>query len=332
VLRDVVETLRATPGVRDAAITDWVPLTTDRWSAAIEVEERPALRGAVGATHATVTADGRYFHTAGIPLLRGRSFGPTDVTRPSEDVIVSRAFARRYWNGASPIGKRIRPVGGTWHTIVGEVGDVHYRALDTPAEDVVYFPVMRQDGATPSVPWTVAVLVRTPPGRADGAVAAIRGVLQARDPTLPTFGEGTLDETAGRASARARALVVLLAVASAVAMTLGAVGLYGVVAYGVSVRRRELGVRLALGARPAVLSRAVAVDGLRLVAIGIGIGAPCAVAFARLLRGVLYEVSPTDPWVLGSTAVVLLVVAGVASWLPARRAAAIDPAEVLGSG
>jgi ABC-type antimicrobial peptide transport system permease subunit len=134
-----------------------------------------------------------------------------------------------------------------------------------------------------------------------------------------------------RASAPTRALVVLLAVASAVALTLGAVGLYGVVAYGVSVRRREIGVRMALGARPADVSRAVSLGGLRLAAIGVAIGVACAAAFTRLLRGLLYDVSATDPWVLGLTALTLLAVAFVASWLPARRAAAVDPAEALRS-
>jgi ABC-type antimicrobial peptide transport system permease subunit len=114
-------------------------------------------------------------------------------------------------------------------------------------------------------------------------------------------------------------------------MTLGAVGLYGVVAYGVSVRRREIGVRLALGARPADVSRAVSLGALRLAAAGVAIGMVCALAFTRLLRGLLYEVSATDPWVLGLTAAGLLAVAFVAGWLPARRAPAVDPAEALRS-
>jgi predicted permease len=330
-LRELLRRVRAAPGVREATITDWVPLSNDQWKAAVEVEDRPLPPNAAGATHLAATVDGRYFVTLGLPLLRGRTFEPTDPARPSGDVIVSHAFALRYWNGASPLGKRVRPFGGTWHTIVGEVGDVHYEALDKPVNDVVYFPVVRQDGAAPAVPAMVAVLARTRPGRAGATIAAVRDVVHSLDPALPTFGEGTLDDVVRRASARARALVVLLAVASAVAMTLGAVGLYGVVAYGVSTRRREIGVRIALGARPADVSRAVSLDGLRLAVVGIGIGLACALVFTRLLRGLLYEVSATDPWVLGLTAVALLVVAFVASWLPARRAAAVDPVEVLGS-
>jgi predicted permease len=331
-MQDVLERLRATPGVRGAAMTDWVPLSTDRWSGPIEVEDHPLPPDAGGVRHPVATVDGQYFGTAGIPLLRGRSFGPMDEPRSFEDVIVSHAFARRYWHGASPLGKRIRPFGrsGTWHTIVGEVGDVHYEALDKPADDIVYFPVVKREGDG-SVPYKLTVLARTRAGGTGATVAAIRDIVHALDPAMPTFGEGTLDEVVRRASARSRALVVLLAVASGVALTLGAVGLYGVVAYGVSVRRREIGVRMALGARPADVSRAVAVGGLRLAVVGIAIGMAGAIAFTRLLGGLLYEVSATDPWVLGLTAVVLLVVAFVASWLPARRAAAVDPAEVLGS-
>ncbi len=318
------------PGVREAAVTDRVPLTTDRWSAALEVEDRPLPQPAAGVTHGTVTVDGRFFGTVGIPLLRGRTFGSIDDAGGAGEVIVSRAFAVRYWNGASPLGKRIRTAGGAWRTVVGEAGDVHYGALDKPADDVVYFPIVKADGAA-TKPYLVALLARTQPGRAGATVGSIRNIVRELDPALPTFDEGTLDDVVRRASAPTRALVMLLAVASAVATALGAVGLYGVMAYGVSVRRRELGVRMALGARAADVSRAVSLAGLRLAAIGVVIGIAGALAFTRLLHGLLYEVSATDPWVLGLTAAALLGVALVASWLPPRRAAAVDPAEALRS-
>ncbi len=322
-VQEVLARVRATPGVRDAAVTDWLPLTADRWSAAIEVEERPAA----GVTHGTVRVDSRFFTTAGVPLLRGRTFGSADDAGTAGEVIVSRAFAARYWGGESPVGKRVRAAGGGWLTVVGEAGDVRYQALDRPADDVVYFPLVKSNGA----PYLVALLARTQPGRAGATAASIRDIVRELDPALPTFDEGTLADVVRRASGPARALVVLLGVASAVALTLGGVGLYGVVAYGVSVRRRELGVRMALGARPADVRRAVSLGGLRLAAVGIAIGIPCALAFTRLLRALLYEVSATDPWVLGFTAAALLAISFVASWLPARRAAAVDPAEALRS-
>jgi predicted permease len=329
-VQELLDRLRAAPGVREAAVTDMLPLSDDQSSAPIELEDRPLPPDAEGDRHGAATVEGRYFGAARIPVLRGRTFGAPDAAGLSDEVIVSHAFAQRYWNGASPLGKRIRAPGGSWRTIVGEVGDVHYTALDKPTDDVVYFPLVRREGDG-SVPYWVAVIARTAPGRANATVAAVRDIVHALDPAMPTFGEGTMDDIVRRASARARALVALLAVASVVALTLGAVGLYGVVAYGVSVRRREIGVRIALGARPADVSRAVSLGGLRLAAVGVAIGLAGAVAFTRLLRGLLYDVSATDPLVLALTAIVLLAVALVASWLPARRAASVDPAEVLGA-
>ncbi len=318
----------AVPGVRDAAVTNGVPLSGDRWSLDLAVGD--GQLPIPGAAHPAASVDGRYFGTMGIPLLRGRTFGAMDDPGTAGEVVVSRAFAARHWSGASPLGRRIRTADGAWHTVVGEAGDVHHEGLDRPVDPLVYFPVVGRDGPV-GAPYLVAVLARTRPGGADAAVASIRGVVRSLDPALPTFDEGTLDGVVRHASARTRALVVLLAVAGGVAMLLGAVGLYGVVAYGVSMRRREIGVRIALGARPAEVSRAVSLAGLRLAAAGIAIGLAGALAFTRLLRGLLYEVSATDPGVLGLTAAALLAVALVASWLPARRAAAVDPAEVLGS-
>jgi hypothetical protein len=202
-----------------------------------------------------------------IPLLRGRTFGASDPTRPTDDVIVSHAFAERYWHGASPIGKRIRPFGGKWHTIVGEVGDAHYNALDKPVNDIVYFPIVTTDKGTPNTPPALSLVVRTDAGEG-AAIGAIRKIVHSLDPGLPTYNEKPLRQLVRGASARAQALVILLAIASALALTLGAVGLYGVMAYGVSVRRREIGVRMALGARPSDVSRMVTRDGLRLATAG----------------------------------------------------------------
>jgi hypothetical protein len=276
--------------------------------------------------------DGRYFQTLHIPLLRGRTFGAPDVARPSDEVIVSRAFARRYWPGASPLGRRLRPLGGRWYTVVGEVGDVHYEALDQPASEIVYFPIVTAagEGSDPVLPAALSLVVRS--GARDGeTLSAIRGVVRGLDPTIPTYAEGSLGELVRNASARTRALVVLLAAASVVTLLLGAVGLYGVTAYAVSMRRRELGIRMALGARPVDVSRMVSLGALRLAGAGIVIGMACTLATARLLRGLLYEISPNDPMTLSVTSAALFAVALTASWLAARRTAAVHPAEALRS-
>jgi predicted permease len=328
----LVREARAIPGARDVALTDWVPLSGDRHDVAIEVEDDRSQASAGGAEHAVAHVDGHYFQTMRIPLRRGRTFGPQDAARPSDEAIVSHAFAERYWPGASPLGRRVRPVGGRWYTIVGEVGDVHYASLEEPANAIAYFPVVTaaRPEASASLPPALSLVVRTDAGEGE-TLSAIRRIVRSLDSSLPTYDEGSLNELVHDASARARALVVLLAVASIVTSLLAAVGLYGIMAYTVSIRRRELGIRMALGARPEELSRMVSLDGLRLAALGIVIGTACALAASRLLRGLLYAAGPTDLVTLTATPAALLVVAFIASWIPARRAAAVHPAEALQS-
>jgi predicted permease len=327
----LVRQTAAIPGTDDVALTDWVPLSGDRHDTAIEVEGDPSQASAGGAEHPVAHVDGHYFRTLRIPLLRGQTFGPQDATRPLDEAIVSHAFTERYWPGASPLGKRVRPLGGRWYTIVGEVGDVHYDRLEEPANAIVYLPiVVARQGAEASLPPALSLVVRTD-AREGETLSAIREIVRALDPAIPTYDEGPLNELVRDVSARPRALVVLLAIAGIMTSLLGAVGLYGLMAYSVSIRRRELGIRMALGARPADVSRIVSLDGLRLAGIGIVIGTACTLATSRLVRGLLYGISPTDPVALTVTAVALLAVAFVASWIPARRAAAVPPAESLQS-
>ncbi|HEX7239390.1 MAG TPA: FtsX-like permease family protein, partial [Longimicrobiaceae bacterium] len=328
----LVREARAIPGARDVALSDRVPLSGDGQDMAIEVEDDRPRASAGGAEHAVAHVDGHYFRTLRIPLRRGRTFGPQDAARPSDEAIVSRAFAERYWPGASPLGRRVRPLGGRWYTVVGEVGDVHYDSLEEPAGAMAYFPLVTaaRPEAGPSLPPALSLVVRTDAGEGE-TVSAIRRIVRSLDSTLPTYDEGSLGGLVHDASARARALVVLFAAAGMVTVLLGAVGLYGIMAYSVSIRRRELGIRMALGARPEEVSRMVSLDGLRLAGLGIVIGTACALAASRLLRGLLYAAGPVDLVTLGATPVALLAVALLASWIPARRAAAVHPAEALQS-
>ena len=333
----MVREAQALPGARDVALTDWVPLSGDRHDMAIDVEDDPFPARAGGTEHAVAHVEGHYFQALRIPLLRGRTFGAPDAARPVDEAIVSHAFAERYWPGGpggpdtSPLGKRVRPLGGRWYTIVGEVGDVRYDGLAEPPSETVYFPIVTAGPqADVSLPAALSLVVRTEAGEGE-TLSAIRRIVAALDPTIPTYDEGPLQQLVHDASARARALAVLLAIASVVTSLLGAVGLYGIMAYSVSIRRRELGIRMALGARPSDISRMVSLQGLRLAGTGIVIGTACALATSRLLRGLLYGVSPTDPVTLSATSAALLVVAFIASWIPAHRAAAVHPAEALQS-
>jgi ABC-type antimicrobial peptide transport system permease subunit len=170
--------------------------------------------------------------------------------------------------------------------------------------------------------------VRTEAGEGE-ALSAIRRIMRGLDPAVPTYEELPLRQLVGDASARARALAVLLAAASAVTSLLAAVGLYGIMEYTVSTRRRELGVRAALGAHPRELRRMVSLDGLRLAGVGIATGIGCTVPTSRWLRGLLYGVSSTDLVTLAVTPVIVLAVAFAATWVPARHAAGVDPGEAL---
>jgi predicted permease len=327
----LVRGAEAIPGTRDVGLTNWVPLSGDHSDVAIEVEGNQPPGDAAGAEHPVAHADEGYFRTLRIPVIRGRTFGPQDAARPLDEAIVNHSFAERYWPGASPLGKRVRPLGGRWYTVVGEVGDVHYDRLEEPAKAMVYLPIIvGQAGGEVSLPSALSLVVRTDAGEGE-ALAALRETLRALDPDIPAYDESSLNELVRDASALARSLVVLLAIAGVVTSLLGAVGLYAMMAYSVSIRRREIGIRMALGARPADLSRALSLEGLRLAGIGIVLGTTCTLALSRVVRGLLYGVGPADPMALTATAVVLLAVAFIASWIPARRAAAVHPAESLQS-
>jgi putative ABC transport system permease protein len=305
------------PGVRDVGLTSWVPLSGDHRDLAIEVEANPTH-----ANYAAATVDASFFRTLRIALLRGRMFSAADAVHRSSEVIVTRAFAERYWPGASPLGERLRAVGSEWHTIVGEVDDVHYHSLDTPARAMVYFPIAEPAG--------LSLVVRTD-APAGETLSAIRGIVGTLDAAVPTYDEGPLHQLVDNSSARARALVVLLAMASVVTSLLAAVGLYGIMAYAVSIRRRELGIRMALGARPRDVRQLVSLAGLRLASVGIVIGIATTLLTSPLLRGLLFGVSPTDLVTLSVTPVAVFAVALVATWIPARQAAAVHPGDALRS-
>ena len=212
---------------------------------------------------------------------------------------------------------------------MGEVGNVHFEALNKPAEDAIYLPLLPPDSSSANTPSFVSLLVRTQGGQ--DVAQPIRNIVHALDPALPTYDQQSLSRVIFASSSRARVTMLLLVIASTLALILGAVGLYGVLAYGVSLRQREIGVRIVLGAPPSAVSWMVSRQALVLALAGIAIGTGFALAATRLLRGLLYDVSPTDPLTLGATCLGLLAMAGMASWVPARRAAAVDPSEALRS-
>jgi predicted permease len=328
----------AVPGVDAAGVVTKLPLVSDaRQDTALFVEDHPLAPGTMPNLHQVAFASPDYFRAIGIPIVDGRGFDTLDPARAPREVIVSRSVASRYWPRDRAVGKRVRmsPV-GEWSTIVGVAGDVRGTALDQPPDEIVYLPLVvtlggTAMGADPERRWTprdIAFVVRTnrEPARV-GALAA--AAVRAIDPAVPAFGARPMADVVSQAASRTTLTLLMLGIASVVALALGAVGIYGVVSYVVSLRTREIAVRLALGAQPSDVRRMVSRQAGVVAAIGIVVGLGASLAFTRVLGALLFDVSPIDPSSLLGAAVTLALVAAVAGWLPARRAAGLDPAQAL---
>jgi predicted lysophospholipase L1 biosynthesis ABC-type transport system permease subunit len=241
----------------------------------------------------------------------------------SDEVMISESFARRFWPGASPLGKRLRLGQLGWSTIVGVVPDIQ------PPGSARGIRGLQVYEALPTAPPNPMLIVRgsLPPGELS---AIVRRVAHEVDPSLKLRRDaGTAEANVAHSMAVHRFVLALLGGFAVLALVLAAIGLYGVIAYGVSQRTRELGVRIALGASAGDVVTMVLREALSLAVVGIVVGAAAAVAATRALRGLLYGVQPGDPATLGATAVLLAGVAIAAAYLPARRAASTDPVEAL---
>src|SRR5690348_7025752 len=334
-VEQISDSLEALPGVRAAGVVTKLPLMDEsRQDSAVFVEDHPLRPGTIPGIHSMAFVTPGYFRAMGIPLLAGRVFERIDPSadpahRPRE-VLVSDAFAQRYWKGVSPIGRRIRmTVSDPWSTIVGVVGSVRDAGLDQPPAETVYMPLLTLNAAgTAWAPRDVAFVVRAS-GEESGLIAPIRRIVAGVAPALPIYAVTPMTALVTHAEARTTFTLTILGIAALIAMCIGAVGIYGVIAYLVSLRTREIGVRMALGAQPAQVRRMIARHALVDAAIGIVVGLGGAALLTRVLGSVLFGVSPTDPLALGGAAVVLVVTAIAASWIPARRAASLQPSIAL---
>jgi len=320
-----LENLRAIPGVESVAATNYLPLsgfwdeqnfTVEGWPAPVKGDE-PA------ADNRVITPN--YFSTIGIPLLRGRNFTPADVNESTHVIIVSASLANRFWKNEDPIGKRLN-LGDTekpdWWQIIGVCGDVHAFGI---AEKVhldlyrpyaqVYFPLL-------------AFTVRTK-GDPAQMVAAAKAAIWSVNPQQPFYKVITMKALATESIALRRVNMLLLAVFSAIALGLAVVGIYGVLSYTVMQRTHEMGVRAALGAKPGDLLRYVLGDGLRLILIGVGVGLAASVALARVIVSVLFGIAPIDPATFALSTMLIAASALAACYIPARRAARVDPMVAL---
>jgi len=334
----LLERVRALPGVTEAGAAAALPLGPSSRSGTtfedhpLEPDEIPPL-----IRNTLVTAD--YFEAMGIPLLAGRTFEPADAVRRTGAAVVSRTLAERFWPGESPLGKRLRGWddegrGDPWFTVVGVVGDVRSEGLDREPPAEIFYPVLgplRERDAGPEEPWTARSmdLVLRTEGDPMALTEAVRASIRELDPNMPVVDVELLERKLDASLARTAFTLVMLLLAAAVALLLGTVGLYGVIAYAVARRRRELGVRMALGARRWDVGRLVIRQSLVLGAIGVALGLVAAVATLRLLETLLYGVDAADPLTLAPASAALLAISGAAAWLPAHRAASTEPQEIL---
>ena len=312
--------LASIPGVKSVAATSTLPLA-DGWGRSFTAEGAPELdlKHAPEINHAVVTPD--YFRTMGIPILEGRDF--TDADSKSHMVtIVDQTLARRYWPDQSAIGHRVRygppEDKEPWHTIVGVVGDIRGERLQSRGEPNVYIP----NGEHPRGGMTV--VLRTS-GDPSNYVSSLRGKVAAVQPEAPVSAARSMEDVIGIDIWLPRFFTILFAVFAGIALALASVGLYGVMSYMVAQRTHELGVRIALGASGLEVQRMVIRQGMRLALTGVVLGAIAALALTRLMANQLFGVSPNDALTFGGVSAVLIVVALLASYLPARRATRVDP-------
>ena len=274
----------------------------------------------------SVTPD--YFRTMGIPLRRGRLISEEDRADSTPVMVVSETTARTLFRGRDPIGEQVRVGGsetGPWRTVVGIAGDVRHVDVALGATPQMYLP---QSQVTDGF---LTLVVRTRNEKPEAVTEPIRGAIRDLDPGVPIYDVASMSELVRRSAAPRRFVMQLLGTFAGVALLLAAVGLYGVVSHAVTQRTREIGIRVALGARPGDVTRLVLSNGAATVATGLLVGLVAALALMRLIRSVLYDVSPGDPLALAGAAAVLAAVAFAAHWLPARRAARVDPVVALKS-
>ena len=336
VIARTLDALRSLRGVQLAGAVTKLPLDPEaRQDSAVFVEDHPLGMGAIPAIHPMVFATPEYFGAMRISLITGRLFSPLDPGRDlaasPREVVVSEAFARKYWSRpVDAVGRRIRMnFDDPWSTIVGVVGSVRDNGLTEPAAETVYSPMLTL--AHDKQPWTphdVAFVVRSS-GDPTMLTAEITSAMRANAPAVPLYRLIPVRELQSEATSRTTFTVLVLGVAAALALVIGAVGLYGVTAYLVSLQRREIGVRVALGARALDVHKLVLGRAVRDTIVGVVLGLIGAAATTRLIAAALFGVNPLDPATLGTSALLLLVTAIVAAWMPARRAAALDPATSL---
>ncbi len=317
---ELLARIQRLPGVEAAGACNSLPPNMIQRGSGFTIEGQPVVPGqSPSALFFPITPD--YLRALGAKLREGRFFSESDTAAAPTVVLVNETLVRDHFRAQSPLGKRIQ-LDGRLRTIVGVVADVKYQGLHSPAGPQIYVPFAQ----SPFPGMYIAIRTRTDPNALSGSV---REAITSMDPEIAPTRVRSMDEVIHQSVAEPRFRSLLLVGFAGLALALAAVGIYGVISYTASQRTHEMGVRLALGARPGDIVRLVVKEGMRLAAAGIGIGLAGALVFTRFLGSLLFEVTPTDPVTLVGVALLLAMVALLACWVPARRAARVDPMVAL---
>jgi putative ABC transport system permease protein len=325
----VLDRMRGLPGVRSAAAVMALPLSGAQFNIAFKVVGRPPAAPGQEPSLEVRVATPEYFQTIGIPLKRGRVFTQADSAAAPKVAVLSESAAKKHFPNEDPIGKHVELGWGSGPgtpraggEVVGIVGDVKELGLDEEFPAEIYLP-MRQRTIQGM---TIVARTAVPPlSLAEQATQAVHQI----DPNLPVANIRTVDAIVAESIAQPRFYMLLLAAFAAVALALAAIGIFGVMSYTVSLRTREIGIRMALGAHGTSVVSMVVWQAMLLAAVGLGLGVAAALILSRTMATLLFDLSPTDPATFATVAAVLAFVAFLASYLPARRAAAVDPMVAL---
>ena len=318
--RRVLDKVEQIPGIQSAGLTDVLPLGQQNDREYFTIENRPLPPGQeLVADFRRISP--RYLSTMGIALLRGRLLSGRDVRDAPPVILIDETLARQYWPNENPIGRRMR-LWGDFREIVGIVGQVHHYGLEKQPEPTIYAPFEQMTDKA------MALAVRTTMDT-QAAVKAVKQAVWSVDRGQPVFQIRSMDDYLSLAGTAPRLSTALLLVFAGISMLLAALGIHGVVSYGVAQRTREFGLRMALGSTAGQVKALVVLSGIRTALIGLAAGMAGAAALASALRALLYGVAPLDPGVMAGVAALLLTVALIANYIPARRATHIDPMEAL---
>jgi putative ABC transport system permease protein len=321
--RRAIESLRAIPGATSVAAASTLPLMGNDMDIGFRIEGRPRRdEDHTNAAYHAVSTD--YFTTMGIRVVRGRGFTDRDDEHAPGVLIISETMARRYWPNEDPLGRRVTVGSNSWgmREIVGIVGDVKESALAEGARPEMYTPF-------PQTPWAFFTVVLRAKAAAASVAPQMRAVVSRLDPDQPPGDVATMTHYVDRAVAAPQFTAMLVGSFAGLALLLAGFGLYGVMAYSVAQRRREIGIRMALGAQPRDVRSMVVSQALGLGAAGLGVGLAGALALTRVLASLLFGVSASDPLTFAAVCALLMAVVASAAYLPARRATHVDPIVAL---